>query len=129
MALTLILALQAAAAPAPTEPPAPPRWAIVPGIVEQFAGGGSGGADLARTAGAAACLPAAGTEVLVCGPRRGGPGDYPLAYWARVFGPEPPIRAEMGLGGNVTGRIYSEAVPMDRGAVSNRAMIGIKLPF
>lgn len=122
MALTLLLALQsAAAAPAP-------RWAMPALIASE-----SGAAPLAlgregvRSAGV--CLPAAGTDVLVCGPRRGGAGAYPLAYWARIFGPEPPIRAEMGLGGSVQGRIYSEAVPMDRGAVSNRAMIGIRWPF
>jgi hypothetical protein len=129
MALTLILALQAAAAaPASPEPPSRPRWTMVAGLVQEFALGNSGGADLARLAGAGTCLPAAGSEVMVCGPRRGGAGAYPLDYWARIFAPRP-IRAEMGLGGNVQGRIYSEAVPMDRGAVSNRAMVGIRLPF
>ena len=89
--------------------------------------------DLARyrTAGSGTCLPAAGAEVLVCGPRRGGAGAWPRDYldqWARIFAPRP-IRAEMDLGGNVQGRIYGEAVPMDRGAVSNRALIGIRWPF
>ena len=124
MALTLILALQAAA-PASPEPPVRPRWTTVPGLVEEFARGGQDGA---RLAGAGTCLPAAGSEVMVCGPRRGGAGAWPLDYWARIFAPHP-IRAETGLGGNVQGRIYGEAVAMDRGAVSNRAMVGIRLPF
>jgi hypothetical protein len=40
-----------------------------------------------------------------------------------------PTRAEVDLGGNVQGRVHAEAVAMDRGAVSNRVMIGIRWPF
>lgn len=124
MFLSLVLALQAANAPAPAPPvPAQQRWAMP----ARTAGGVD--FDLAgyRAAGGP-CAGAGGDEVVVCG-RRGGGGDYPMARWARIFGPERPIRAEMGLGGNLTGRIYTDAVPMDRGLVSNRVLVGIKLPF
>ena len=73
-------------------------------------------------------MAATGSDILVCGARRNG-GAYPMAYWARIYGPEPPIRAEMNLGRGVQGRAYTEAVPMDRGAVSNRAMIGLRTRF
>ena len=81
-----------------------------------------------RQAGRGTCLAAGPGDVLVCGPRRGGAGAFPMALWDRIFAPRP-IRAEMNLGGNVQGRIHSEAVPMDRGAVSNRVMVGIHWPF
>lgn len=119
MSLTLILALQAVAAPA-APASQPPRQG--PAAALDF--------DLARYRPATegeGCGGRGAADVLVCGRRRG--GAYPIEHWARIFGPEPPIRAEMGLGGNVTGRVYTDAVPMDRGAVSNRAMVGIKLPF
>ena len=132
MSLILFMALQTAAVAtpaAPAPPPARPRWAMAANVVQEFSRGSPGDFDLGRYPGAGTCLPAAGSEVLVCGPRRAGAGAYPMAYSARIFGPEPPIRAEMGLGGNVQGRIYTDAVPMDRGAVSNRALVGIRLPF
>jgi hypothetical protein len=130
MSLILVLALQAAAA-APAPLPARPRWAMADRIA--YAAGGPGDPlafDLARIrpAGAGSCLGAPGSDVLVCGPRRSG-GAYPMDHWARIFGPPAPVRAEMDLGGNVQGRIHSEAVPMDRGAVSNRVMVGIRWPF
>jgi hypothetical protein len=129
MSLHLFMALQTAAVATPAAPAPPPagsRWAMVQSVVQEFGRGGPAGFDLRRSG---TCLTAAGSDVMVCGPRRGGAGAYPIDYWARIFGPEPPIRAEMDLGGDVQGRIYSEAVPMDRGAVSNRAMIGIRWPF
>lgn len=123
MSLSLVLALQAAAAvtPAPTDPP----WAMpslsASDVPADF--------DLARYQSADGRCDAAGAgDVLVCGPRRR-VNAYPMAYWARIFGPERPIRAEMDLGGGVQGRIHAEAVPMDRGAVSNRVMIGIGTRF
>ena len=121
MSLSLVLALQAAAAATPVSPA--PRWAMPEPTENRI------DFDLNRYQSPASdCLGAGAGDVLVCGPRRGG-GAYPMARWARIFGPEPPIRAEMDLGGGVQGRIYSEAVAMDRGAVSNRAMVGIKVPF
>ncbi|HTU11171.1 MAG TPA: hypothetical protein VMG08_09770 [Allosphingosinicella sp.] len=120
MALSLILALQSVAAPAPASPPFPsgqPAFAAI-----DF--------DLARhrPATGGGCETGGAGEVLVCG-RRGGRGEYPLDYWARIFPPPGPIRAEMNLGGNVQGRIHAEAMPLDRGAVSNRFMLGIRWPF
>ena len=123
MSLSLALALQAAAAGTPD--PGAPRWATpvltASAVPADF--------DLARYRSAGGRCPAAGAgEVLVCGPRRR-VNAYPMEYWDRVFGPEPPLRAETDLGGGVQGRIHAEAVPMDRGAVSNRAMIGIRTRF
>ena len=118
MSLSLVLALQAAAAP-PAAAPAPQRW-----VVPVLAAGSTLDFDLARYRPAGGrCSGAGAGEVVVCG-RRGGAGDYPLAQWAQIFAPRP-VRAELDLGGNVRGRIHAEAVPMDRGAVSNRVMIGI----
>jgi hypothetical protein len=120
MHLSLILALQAAAAP----PPPAPRWAMPSLIAREPAR-----FDLARApaAGSGGCGGRGEADVLVCGARRRD-GAYPMAYWARLFAPAP-IRAEMDLGGNVQGRVHAEAVPMDRGAVSNRVMVGIRWPF
>ncbi len=118
MSLSLVLALQAAA-PAP----APQRW-VMPFLTT----GSTLDFDLARYPPAGGrCSGAGAGEVVVCG-RRGGAGDYPLAQWAQIFAPRP-VRAEWDLGGNVRGRIHAEAVPMDRGAVSNRVMIGIGTRF
>lgn len=130
MSLILVLSLQAAAVATPAVP-APPRtirpgWALVDPRVLQI-GPAFASFDLAGVRGEG-CRGVAGVEVLVCA-RRHGRGDYPLDYWDRIFPPEGPIRAEMGLGGGVTGRVYTDAVPMDRGAVSNRVLVGIKLPF
>lgn len=124
MSMSLVLALQAAAIPS-SDAPAPQRWTM-----PSLAAGGAADFDLARQRLAAGgrCFGAGTDEVVVCGRRGAGAGDYPLAYWARMFAPRP-IRAEMNLGGNVQGRIHAEAVPMDRGAVSNRVMVGIRWPF
>src|ERR1700741_1419487 len=95
MPLTLFLALQAAAAPG-TPAPAAPRWGMVR-LIASDAGTVPGDFDLGRyrRAGAGGCAGAFGADILVCGPRRGAGGAYPMAYWERIFGPEPPIRAEM----------------------------------
>ena len=73
------------------------------------------------------CPRASPDEILVCGrrPRR---DDYPMEAMARLFAPQP-IVAEMRLGGDLTGRAFVDSVVLDRGAVSNRVMIGITLPF
>lgn len=131
MALTLILALQAAATahPAAAPPTGGPGWAMA----DPSALRGLGDAlafDLARYRGGdGACAGAAAGDVLVCGRLRHGGGDYPLAYWARVFGPEPPIRAEMGLGGGATGDVHVEQQEYSNGTVAKRVMVGIRLPF
>lgn len=112
MSLTLILALQAAA------PPAPGLAAI------DF--------DLARLPrldfgiGGARCDRADPSAIVVCGRR--GAGAYPLDEMAGMFEPRR-IVAETRLFGNLIGDAHVEAVPMDRGAVSNRAMLRLRLPF
>jgi hypothetical protein len=111
MSLTLMLALQAAAAPAPALPEI------------DF--------DLARYSrielglGRDACR-RGGSEIVVCARR--GAGAYPLEEMARIFEPGRLI-AETRLIGNVMGGVRVESVPMDRGAVSNRVMVGLRLPF
>jgi len=122
MSLILVLSLQAAAVASPAAPAAPPPPAPASVRPLDF--------DLAhyRSSESGTCLGAAGSDVLVCGRRRGR-GAYPIDYWDRIFGPERPIRAEMNLGGGVQGRVYTDAVPMDRGAVSERVLVGIRLPF
>lgn len=121
MSLILMMSLQAMAAANPPAPAAPP--APAPAAVRWL------DFDLARyrSSGSGTCLGAPASDVLVCG--RHGRGAYPIDYWDRIFGPERPIRAEMNLGGGVQGRVYTDAVPMDRGAVSERVLVGIKLPF
>ena len=132
MSLILVLSLQAAAVATPAAtapPPAEPRrrWAM-PVLVASDGGATPVAFDLERLRSTATCRDGAAGDILVCGARRRG-GAYPLDHWARVFGPEPPLRAEMDLGRGVQGRIHAEAVPMDRGAVSNRVMIGIRTRF
>jgi hypothetical protein len=119
MSLAFMLLVQAAAAAAPPPPPS----AGLPRI--DF--------DLGRyrpaQSGSGSC-PGAGAdaeEVVVCGPRRQG-GDYPFAQWARIFATRPLV-AEIGISGNVRGDIHVESVPMDRGAVSNRVMVRVRVPF
>ena len=87
--------------------------------------------DLARARPAQArgdCSGSGGDEILVCGVRRSGTGPYPFAAMARLFA-QGPIRAEMNLGSGATGRAFLQQQELDRGAVSNRVMIGIRWPF
>ena len=67
-----------------------------------------------------------GDEILVCGRR--GAGDYPLERMDRLYGPRR-LLANIGIAGTLRADIHNEAVPMDRGAVSNRVLIGLHLPF
>jgi hypothetical protein len=114
MPMILMLALQAAAAPAP----ALPRIDF----------------DLARYSqvelglGRDACRRADPSAIVVCG-RRGG-GAYPLGEMARVFEPHRLV-AERRLTGNLMGDVHVERgdLPPDRGAVANRIMVGLRLPF
>lgn len=113
MSLTFMLALQAAAAPAPALPEI------------DF--------DLARYSriefgpGRDACRRDA-SEIVVCARR--GAGAYPLEEMARIFGPERRLVAETRLIGNLVGGVWVENASMeDRGVVSNRIMVGLRLPF
>ena len=109
MAPALLLSLQAAA------PAAPPPREVAP---IEF--------DIASLRARSRCAPGAGSEIVVCGNRGG--GGYRIEETARRHEPRPPV-AQFGLGGGATGRIYVESAPLDRGAVSNRVMFGIRLPF
>jgi hypothetical protein len=111
MPVALFLALQAAQAPVPSD------FDLARLRPIDFDLRGLRGAE---------CEPREDGAIVVCG-RRATPG-YPLERMAREFATRPVV-AEMGIAGNVTGRAYLEAFPMDRGAVSNRIMVGIKLPF
>jgi hypothetical protein len=73
------------------------------------------------------CEPGADGIIVVCG-RRPAPAGYPIERMAREFAVRPPV-AEMSLGGNVRGRVFLEQVAMPGGAVSNRIMFGIRMPF
>ena len=133
MSLILALGLQAAAVATPAAPAPPPaattnapRWAMIAPAAQQ---GDPLDFDLARyrASGEGSCAGAGAGDVLVCGPRRGR-GDYPLDYWDRVFA-EPPLRAEVGLGGGATGDVHVEQHDFGNGRVARRVMVGIKLPF
>ncbi|MGZ8311195.1 MAG: hypothetical protein ACXWUX_11835 [Allosphingosinicella sp.] len=73
------------------------------------------------------CRRRSSDEILVCGRRPGGE-DYPIAEMSRLFA-QRPIVAEMSLGGSMTGRAFVDSAVLDRGAISNRIMFGIRLPF
>jgi hypothetical protein len=115
MALTFLLAIQAAAAPA------------APLLDIDF--------DLARYSqaelglGRNACRRDDPSAIVVCA-RRGG-GAYPLAEMARIYGPEARLVAETRLIGNLTGDVHLERgdIASDRGVVPNRIMVGLRLPF
>ena len=121
MALALLIAIQAAAAP-------PPAAAAVqiPQVVDF---------DLARLRVAdadaeAVSRPGCGTvdasEILVCGRRRS--GTYPLEQWARIYETQPLV-AEGRIFGNVVGQVLAETAVLDRGAVTHRVMVRLRLPF
>ncbi|HYI47129.1 MAG TPA: hypothetical protein VEX35_01575 [Allosphingosinicella sp.] len=120
MSLAFLLFVQAATAPAAPPPPPTARLLRIDFDLGRHrpAGGGS------------AFCPGAGAdpgEVVVCGPRRQG-GNYPFAQWARTFATRP-LLAEIGVGGNMRGDVHVESVAMDRGAVSNRVMVRLTVPF
>jgi hypothetical protein len=113
MFLAFMLLLQAAAAPAPAPAPAPIDFDLAryrPGEGAPVCRGGGGPA-----------------EILVCGPRRSG-GAYPLAEMARRYAVRPLV-AETGIARNLVGDVHGESVALDRGAVSQRAMVRLRLPF
>jgi len=120
MYLGFMLFVQAAAAPA--APPPPPSAGL---LRIDFDLGRyrppDGGSDSCPGAGAGP------GEVVVCGRRRQG-GTYPFAEWARTFATRPLV-AEIGVAGNMRGDIHVESVAMDRGAVSNRVMVRLTVPF
>lgn len=114
MTLALLLALQAA----PAAPVAPRPGPAAP-LPVSF--------DLAALPPGGDCRGAGGAEIIVCG-RRPGRGDYDFEKWEKVFA-QVPIVAQMGIGGGAVARAYVERAAMPNGEVSNRVMVGIKLPF
>ena len=114
MSPILLLAFQAAAAPA-----SPAPYLHIDFDLARFAR-----AELDRPG--RACGRGDSSAITVCGRRAA--GVYPLAEMARIFEPGRLV-AETRLAGNLTGDVHLESVPMDRGAVSNRVMIGLRLPF
>ncbi len=85
--------------------------------------------DLARLAAAErrGCDRGDADAIVVCGRRDPG-GAFPMEEMARRYARRPLV-AETDLGNGVTGRTYLEAYPLDRGAVSNRIMVGVRIPF
>lgn len=73
------------------------------------------------------CLSNDPTTIVVCGRRPAG-GAYPFEEMARIFAARPFV-AETRLFGNVIGDVHGESVTLDRGAVSHRAMVRIRVPF
>jgi hypothetical protein len=115
MSLALFLALQAAAAaPASAPPLVQLDFDLARFSPEGFAFPGG------------ACSRGDPSAITVCGRRVA--GAYPLAEMARIFEPGRLV-AETRLAGNLIGDVHAESVPMDRGAVSNRAMVRVRLPF
>jgi hypothetical protein len=114
MPLALLLALQAAAAPAPAPGPLQLDFDLA-----RFSPSGFGLSERA-------CDRSGPSAIVVCGHRVA--GAYPLAEMARIFEPGRLV-AQTRLTGNLTGDVHVESVPMDRGAVSNRVMVGLRLPF
>src|ERR1051325_11615732 len=98
MSLAFILALQAAAQPAPS--------AALAEIDFDLRTIRAGSFDLAALPGSHACRAERPGEIVICGRRSG--GDYPLAAMARIFEPRPLV-AQMGVAGNFGAAIHSEA--------------------
>ncbi len=114
MSLALLLALQAAAPPAPAP------------VLADF--------DLARvkppteTGRITDCRPADPSEIVVCGRRGDEAAAYPMEEMERRYR-EKPLTAEVGIGGGATARAYVEQVELPGGNISRRVMVGVKLPF
>ena len=84
--------------------------------------------DLARHRPAArGCARGSPSEIIVCG-QRGGGASVSVEELDRRYGPKK-IRAERALRGGGTARAFTESVPMPRGDLSKRVMVGIKVPF
>jgi hypothetical protein len=112
MSVALMLLVQAAAPPALAtidfdlaryQPADADRWALDP-----------------------ACNRADPSAIVVCGRRDR--GTYPLDEMADRYEPRR-IVAETGIIGNVTGGVYVQGVELAPGMVSNRLLVGIRIPF
>jgi hypothetical protein len=83
-------------------------------------------ADLDRWALGPSCIRTDPWEITVCGRRSR--GTYPLEEMAALYEPRR-IVAETGIVGNLKGGAYVEAVELQPGVVSNRLLVGIRIPF
>lgn len=115
MSLSLILALQAAT------PAAPLALAGIDFDLARFRPAGAAPWGTGRR-----CRIGDPETITVCGRRAG--GAYPLDEMALIFAPRP-LRTEMNVADNMTADVHLEAGPTDRGAVSNRAMVRLRLGF
>jgi hypothetical protein len=122
MSLALMLVLQAAVPPParPAPPPPPPLVVPIDFDLARYRPGDFGAANRACRNGDAAAI-------VVCG-RRTSAGAYPLDEMAAIFEPRPFV-AEIGLVGNLRAGAFVEAVELAPGVVSNRFLVGIRLPF
>jgi hypothetical protein len=119
MSLALLMSFQAAAAPAPPPAAAQDVRAI------DFDLARIRSADIQSIESLFACDRSQGADIVICGRRSG--NAYPLAEMRGIF-ETGPLRAETHIGG-ATARAYVESVKFPNGMTSNRAMVGIKLPF
>lgn len=120
MALALLLAVQAAAAPPSAEAePLPPLRRLDFDLARPLALD----TDVTRQR----CARDDPETILVCG-RRNPAGTYPLEQWQRIFREEPLV-ARGRLFGNVVGQVYGETAILDRGEASQRIMVRLRLPF
>ncbi len=113
MPLALLFALQAAAAPATT-----PLIALDFDLAHY-----QPPLDLAEPG----CSRADRDAIVVCGHRG---NEYPLDKMALIYEPRHMV-AETRVTGNVMGDVHVEQsdLPPDRGAVANRVMARLRLPF
>ena len=120
MSISLLLALQAAGA-APAPPPAIQPIDFDLARVRPFEVGDA--ADQMPLN----CRGADDPEIVVCGRRPSG-GVFPMEEMARLFAVEPLV-AEARLTGDLVGSVVAESVALNRGEVSNRMMVRLRLPF
>jgi hypothetical protein len=83
--------------------------------------------DLAEYRPDEGCGSSSGSTIVVCGRRPSG-GDYPFEAMAKLF-EQKRIVAETKLVGGVTARAFVQRVELPQDQVSNRVMVGLKLPF
>ena len=118
MALAFFLALQAVGHPALPAPLA---------IDFDLARLARADSDLADPLGSRRCARQETGTILVCGRRPSG-SAYPMEEMERRYATRPLV-AEKRLAGNLTGDVHVESVTLPDGAVSNRVMARLRLPF
>ena len=84
--------------------------------------------DLAALARRERCSGGEAADILVCGRRPDGDVGYPMDEMARRYRTEPLV-AETRLFGAAMGDVHVESAPLARGAVSNRVMVRVRIPF